>query len=257
MVRGWWIICLFLGGCIFEFHPYEIRLTAEKQNLNAKAITRIQATVPHDTLRIALIADTQRAYDELSMIVRSANAQTYDFMLIAGDIAEYGLQWEYDQIFEILKDLKKPFVSVIGNHDYQGDGRHIFNRMYGPTNDWFRYGRFNFILHDTNSREHNFSGLIPDLSFLSNHLADSLTNLVIGHISPFSPDFDPNIFIPYTQLLNDRAVLLGVYGHDHSFKILKDEHTEVTYVVCPAPDKRFYLMLTVWSDDFELERIYY
>lgn len=256
-MRGWWIGGLLLAGCIFEYHPYEIRLEVDLKNLNAKSITNLLSTQPKDTLRIALIADTQRAYDELSQIVKSANSHIYDFMLVAGDLTEYGLQAEYDQVGDLLKQLKRPYMCAIGNHDFQGDGKHIFNAMFGPTHDSFQYGHFNFILHDTNSREHNFSGLIPDLDYLSKHLDKSYTNVVIGHVSPFSPDFDPTLKANYTQLLNERHVVLGVYGHDHSFKILKDELDEVTYLVCPSPDRRFYLMLTLWASDFVVEQIYY
>jgi 3',5'-cyclic-AMP phosphodiesterase len=256
-MRWCWVVAWLLTGCVFEYHPYEIRLKPEEQNLNAKSITRIQSVAPTDTLYIALIADTQRFYDELELIVESANTRTYDFMLIAGDITEYGLEQEYRWIHKSLKKLKQPYVAAIGNHDFQGDGKHLFRQMFGPTESSFSHGRFNFVLHDTNSREHNFSGVVPNLPFLRNELSDSLTNIVVGHVSPFSSDFDPTLTAPYLQLFNQKQVLLAIYGHDHSFKLTMDEQDEVTYLVCPSPDQRFYLMLKVWATHYELEKIYY
>ncbi|NJN29019.1 MAG: metallophosphoesterase, partial [Cyclobacteriaceae bacterium] len=146
-----WGLAFVFSGCIFEYNPYEIRLEPALQNLNSKAIEKIKATPAKDTLTIALVADTQRFYNELERIVKSANQQQYDFMLVAGDITEYGLEQEYRWINQILEKLKQPYICVIGNHDFQGDGSHVFKKLFGPLNDSFEYGHFNFILHDTNS----------------------------------------------------------------------------------------------------------
>lgn len=249
---------LFLTACFFEYHPYEMRLEPSMRDLNAKAYQKIQQTPPTDTLRIALIADTQRSYDAVERIVNSANSLSYDFMLVAGDITEYGLEQEYRWVHNILKKLHRPYVATIGNHDYQGDGSHIFQKMYGPVNDWFRYGHFNFVVHDTNSREHNFSGSTPNVPWLSSALAnENYTNIVLGHVPPFSDDFDADQKVNYEHMLTNRNVLLAIYGHTHAFHTEQPDGHSFAYIVCPSPDKNFYLMVSVWADGYELEKIYY
>lgn len=250
-------LAVFLTSCFFEYHPYEMRLEPSLRNLNAKAIEQIRNTPATDTLRIALVADTQRSYDELERIVKSANRIRYDFMLVAGDLTEYGLEQEYRWVHKILNKLKQPYVAAIGNHDYQGDGSHIFRNMYGPLNDSFQYGHFNFVLHDTNSREKNFSGNIPDIPWLSHTLANAYTNIVLAHVPPFSIDFDADMVSGYEQTLAENNVMLAVFGHTHTFQLTSPENHDLTYVVCPSPDKGFYLMLTLWVTGFDLEKIHY
>ncbi len=249
---------LTLTSCFFEYHPYEMRLESSMRDINAKAVKEIKGKPASDTLRIVLIADTQRAYDNLERIVNSANQLTYDFALMAGDITEYGLEQEYRWVHESLRRLKQPYVAAIGNHDYQGEGRHLFKKMYGPLNDRFVHGNFNIVLHDTNSRENNFSGNVPDASWLSTALADErYTHIVLGHVAPFSDDFDQSLRPGYEQVLKDNKVLIAIYGHNHVYEVVHLGDSETTVIVCPSPDKGFFLTLSVWATGFELEEIYY
>ena len=253
------IFIVLASACsLFEYHPYEVRLEKEDQHLNAKALEKLNKNPAGDTIWFILTADPQRFYDNLEHLVSSANKQSYDFMLIAGDITEYGLQKEYIWINGILKRLKRPYFAVVGNHDYAGEGVTVFKKMFGPLNDSFTYGAYTFILHDTNSREVNFSGNVPNLNWLGSELAKAEGNaIVVGHVPPFSVDFDKKLENDYAALLDQSGVNLALFAHEHRFSIKQPYGDEVTYVVSPALDTKYYLMISVWDTDYSVEKINY
>src|SRR5688572_6038265 len=118
---------------LFEYHPYEIRVPEDERNWNAQSIRRIQQTVyTDDTITFLHMGDTQRFYDEVEDFVKSANRLDADFVLLAGDITDFGLNDEFHWVHDIMKDLKKPYVAVIGNHDLSGNGEAVFKERYGP-----------------------------------------------------------------------------------------------------------------------------
>ncbi len=63
------------------------------------------------------MGDTQRFYDDVEDFVARANQEDFDFVLMDGDISDFGINDEFSWIYDIMKHLKKPYVSVIGNHD--------------------------------------------------------------------------------------------------------------------------------------------
>lgn len=254
-------VLLILTSCsLFEYHPYEIRLEDSERNLNRKAFASIQATSPGDTVSFILIGDTQRFYDETEKFVSSANQQDVDFVVLAGDISDFGIDKEFQWVNEILSDLNKPYVGVIGNHDVSGAGESIFKEMYGPVNDSFIYGGIKFILINTNSREYRFNGVVPDVGWLQEELAgdDFDRAIVIGHVPPFDGDFDPELETAYAQALKSSGkVNLSLYAHQHTFKDLEPYEDGIRYVVASSMADLFYVKINVWGDSVSVEKVSY
>lgn len=258
MKRALILVSLALIACdSFEYHPFELRNKPDERDLNAASIARIQALAPRDTVRFVFIGDTQRFYDNLSRLVKSANNQSYDFMIVAGDLTEYGLQKEMSWVHRELRNLHRPYVTCIGNHDFVGAGRELFERMYGPVNVTFRFGDFQFVIHDTNSRE-NWFEQTPDMPWLQQKLSDHTgQSIVVGHTPPISEDFDPEMVTAYTNLLAQAGVQLALFGHEHRLVIDELYGDGVTYVVCPALETRYYLMITAWNTGYNIDMIEY
>lgn len=252
-----------LGACsLFEYHPYEIRLSESQRDLNEKAIEKIINTPASDTVRFIFIGDTQRFYDETEKFVARANQEDADFVVLAGDITDFGLEKEFIWVNDILSELNKPYVAIIGNHDIIAEGEAIYNQMYGPNDFFFDYSGFRFIGLNTNSREYAFSGAVPDTTWLKQSLAltdEHKQAFVMAHMAPFTGDFDERLEETYARILSESGkVNLSLYAHEHSYSEKEPYEDGVRYVVAAAVESRFYLLVKVWgTDGFNITRVTY
>ena len=160
MKRLAWILAVLFGSTscedLFEYSPNQVFDTDTEINLNAKNLEWLLSTPGDDTVTIAFIGDSQRFYDELTNFIDTVNQlPNVDFVLLAGDISDFGLLEEFELINEKFTGLNKPYIGVIGNHDVLGKGDEVFERMFGPLNFSFSYQDVKFILHNTNSKEYN------------------------------------------------------------------------------------------------------
>ena len=252
---------LFFTACdLFEYSPNQIVLDDDEKDLNAKSIAQLQAMPYKDTLRIILMGDTQRFYDETAEFVASANKQEdIDLVIHAGDISDFGFAREFKWVSEIMSGLKVPHVTVVGNHDLLVNGPKVYKEMFGPFNFSFSYSGIKFIFFDNNSREYNFNGLVPDLDWISKELEDTASfkqAVLVSHIPPFSADTDPKLEKDYTKMLSENGkVSLSLHGHQHSFSIEERYEDGITYAVSGAMDDRGYLIITLFGDAFNTEKV--
>ena len=255
---------LGLAGCdLIEFSPNDHRVPEEFTNLTEKNLARLQARpLPAgDTLRFIFTGDSQQFYDEAEALVTSVNQQQgISFMLVAGDISDFGLAREMRWVDEKLRRLNVPYLTVIGNHDMVGNGREAYQHIFGALNYSFVYGDTKFILVDTNGREYNFNGQAPDLGWLRPQLANldgARRQVVISHVPPTNDDFDPALRLPYVQTLRDaQKLVFEMNGHNHQFSITEPYEDGVTYVNSDAFSERHYMLVTVWGDQkFRIKRI--
>lgn len=249
-------------GCdLIEYHPYEVRLSASETGLNIKAFKTIDdITQGNDTISFILIGDTQRSYDQVDSFVQSANSLNHDFVIVAGDITDFGLMREFRLVNDRLQNLTTPYVAVIGNHDFSGNGQNVFKEMYGPVDDAFLVGSVKFIFLNTNSREANFNGRVPDLDFLSRELAsdDYEQAIVVSHIPPFDSDFDPILGEQYREILSrERRAKLSLHAHQHRFidQNYYDDH--IRYMVTTAIEDQAYFLFKVWGTNYSYVTIRY
>jgi 3',5'-cyclic AMP phosphodiesterase CpdA len=256
------VLVLLVAGCdLFEYHPYEVRIPDSETNLNAKAIARLQQTTPAtDTLTLILMGDTQRFYDEVEDFVSSANKQKADFVMLDGDITDFGIRDEFEWIHDIMSKLNKPYMTVIGNHDLSGNGEKVYKKMYGSLNDSFLYRDFKFILLNTNSREYAFNGKVPDLDWLQTQLAgdDFQRAVVISHVPPFDDDFDIKLAARYNEMLyTSGKVNLSLHGHQHAFRDTTYNEGHIRYLVSTSMNERMYLLIKLWDDQVDFKKIFY
>jgi 3',5'-cyclic-AMP phosphodiesterase len=256
------IIAILSSSCgLVEYHPYEVRLKDEEKGLNKKAFAAINTlSNTKDTVSFILIGDTQRSYDQVESFVSSANATNHDFVVIAGDISDFGLMQEFRLVNDRLRKLKKPYAAVIGNHDFSGNGQRVFEEMYGPINDVFMVGEIKFILLNTNSREAGFNGRVPDLDLLASELDDPNYSqaIVISHIPPFDADFDPQLEERYKHLLaHETRARLSLHAHQHRFFADNYYDDHVSYMITTAIVERGYFLFKVWNTGYSYRKITY
>ena len=250
---------LGLNSC-FEYNPNQIILDDEESGLTQKNITRIQSRPAPAVIKFAFMGDTQRFYDEAEEFVDHINTRTdIDFVIHAGDISDFGLAKEFIWVNDIMSKIRVPHLTVVGNHDLLANGRKVYNEMYGDLNYSFEYGNYKFIMLNTNSREYDFKGTIPDLIWLQNQLAENTDNkkvIVISHVPPFDVDFDKNLEQDYARILaTDPNVIFSLHGHRHSFYSGEYYDDGVDYFITTSTQKKGYAVITLTTDGESIEKI--
>jgi 3',5'-cyclic AMP phosphodiesterase CpdA len=245
-----------------EYSPNEVRLSDSEKSLNARNIARIEAAPAGDSFQFAVIGDTQRSYDELEDFVNSVNQRKdVSFVVVNGDITDFGQAKEYQWVNRTLEQLHVPYVAVIGNHDMLANGRLAFHQMFGPNNFSFSHDSTKFICLNSCSREYGYDGTVPDLNWLQGQLSDLsgyTAAFVICHVPPFHQDFDQNLSEAYNRLLvQSGKVHLSIHGHTHTYSDTRPYGKEIEYLVTGATDKRHYVLITVRNDAYEIERVEY
>jgi hypothetical protein len=255
---------LLLGGCkkFIQYHPNEIRLEEEDRDLNAKNLAKIQQLPAADSFKFVVIGGTQRFYDELDDFVKAINQRDdISFVLINGDITDFGINKEFKWISRSLRKLKMPFIGIIGNHDMLANGRQLYQLMFGPENFSFTYSGYHFVCVNTNALEDGFEGTIPDLNWLSNTLGALPAGeeaFVFSHIPPMDGDFDPALVQPYVDVLRDAGnVNYSIHGHQHRYSLTQPYGPDLNFLVVADMKKRFYVTVTVHNGIEQIEQVPY
>jgi predicted phosphodiesterase len=252
-----------LGSCkdLFQYSPNEVRLEAEDKDLNAKNIAKIKALTPKDTFRFIVIGDSQRFYDDLDNFVDHVNkVENVAFVLLNGDITDFGLNREYKWISRGLKRLNFPYIGVIGNHDMLANGRQVYKEMFGPEDFSFTYGASKFVCLNTNTMETGHDGSLPDMRWLQSQLAmneSSRNTFVFSHVSPLDGEFDKNKKDEFTTMLQRNGVRLSIHGHQHSWSISQPEGHSLKYLVVASVQKRSYALITVSGQTYTIEQKFF
>ena len=138
------LTCCLFSACqsIFDVHPYDMNLHGE-HDINAAQIGRIrQLYNTRDTLRIAFISDTHQWYTQTKAEIADINSRSnIDFVVHCGDMTDTGTTNEFRMFRNILRELKVPYVVVLGNHDFLGTGDQTYEWMFGPRNFSFIVSR--------------------------------------------------------------------------------------------------------------------
>lgn len=254
---------LLLNACdLIEYSPNQVFDRNTPRDLNQKHIARLLHNTGDDTIRFVLTGDSQRAYKNASDFVNVVNnIEGVDFVLLAGDISDFGLLNEMEWINEIFSKLNAPYIGVIGNHDLVANGEEIYKRMYGPLDFSFIYRSVKFVCHNTNSREVNFDGNVPDMAWLKSELRASAgvnAYIAVAHVPPFSVDFDPKLEAGYINLINSSPnTLAALYAHNHSEEVRYPNEQPIPYLVTHAVGRRQFLLLEIVRGKLKYESIKY
>jgi hypothetical protein len=255
-----------LAGCdLIEYSPNETRTPEEYSDLTRKNLEEL-ASRPKptggDTLRFVFTGDSQRFYSEAEDFVKSVNQQRgISFVVIAGDISDFGLVREMQWVDARLRKLNVPYLTVIGNHDQVANGREAYQQVYGPLNYTFSYGETQFVLVDTNGREYGFSGKVPDVDWVRSQTAvlpDGVKRqIVLSHVPPEDADFDPQLVRPYVSALEQApGMVFELNGHRHGFGIGQPFENGLTFINSYGFEKRRYVVLTLWGEkEFKLDAV--
>jgi 3',5'-cyclic AMP phosphodiesterase CpdA len=213
-------------------------------DLNAKNILKLLSKPDdgRDTVTVLFIGDSHRYYDELEALIVEANRIPHlDFVILDGDITDFGLLEQFLWINQRLEKLNVPYICVIGNHDLTGNGSDVYAQLFGEKNFSFTYKKYKFLFHDSNGREYKFNGNVPNLWWLTNELNDSIPKwfIPVSHIPPFSEDYDKTLEKPYNALLASKSkCIASLHAHMHEASDSYNYNDRVRYIVCNSVEKK-------------------
>lgn len=197
------LVCAaLLASCRnFEYHPYAADIYG-RTAIHASSIADIERLAAgRDTIRFAFLTDTQGAYDELRDAVAWLNTRPEVlFVVHGGDQSDFGLTKEFLWTRDILDDLHRPYLCLLGNHDCLGTGEHTFETLYGEANFSLNAAFLHLVALNTVALEYDYSKPVPDFRFIEADnasaaaLADSLTaTVVVMHAPPHDEQFNDNV----------------------------------------------------------------
>ncbi len=251
------LLLVALFGCSkFEYHPYDGRVYGNK-NLNRKNIGIIEKLCAgRDTICFAVISDTQRSYDDTRKLVRSINLRDeVDFTINLGDLTDFGETKEFVWMRDVLEQLSKPCVCLIGNHDCLGTGEKVYREIYGEENFAFTAGFVRFVCINTNSREYDHTTAVPDFAFIKNEadsFPDGVYNTVVAmHAPPGSEQFDNNISRFFeNEIRKFPGLLFCLHGHTHHTTANDIFGDGTVYYGCGNAAKRTYLVFKIYRGGY-------
>jgi Icc protein len=255
------LLCTSLFGCKnFEYSPNQIFDNDSYTDINKNNLKKLGDGKDDDTVRFVLTGDTQRSNDETVDFYKKVNSMSdIDFVIVAGDITEFGVFKEMEWIARSLENLNVPYVAVIGNHDLTSRGRDAFLHMFGELNYSFIYGGVKFICHDTNSREYNFNGRVPNIPWLKKELQpdERVENYVaISHVPPSSRDFDEKLLEDYTNAFDQApGFLTSFHAHTHNFEEFKLNGSDTPFIITSAIGKKEFLLVEIVKNKLSFEQI--
>jgi len=251
------ILLLQITACddIFEYSPYVINFNGDETNLTQKNIDRLLSTEVPDTIIIALTGDSHRFYDESERMVNKINKE-YDinFLIHNGDFSDYGIPQQYQWSNEIYSALNAPYFVVIGNHDLVSNGEESYKEMFGSLNFSFIYGSYKFIFINTNSREFEFNGNVPDINWLKQEIKPSQEfekTVLVFHTPPFDEDFDSELEDEFmNELRSANNVLFTTHGHLHSFNFKEPYNDGIKFINTSSVEYNEFVLVKIFNHEF-------
>lgn len=146
------------------------------------------------------------------------------FIIITGDVTEFGFEEEFTSLTAILKSSKRPIYPAMGNHDvrWSNSGKENYRHAFGEAYKTVDHNGVRFVLMDSSMLiEHygHFDG--QQLKKLESDL-ESMTDGMFAVLAMHHPPLSPGHFIDneyqFADLISRYNVPLVCDGHGHAFQ---------------------------------------
>lgn len=181
----------------------------------------------------ALVTDTHvggsGADEDLRKTVKDINYNdSLSFIILSGDITEFGSDRELKLARQILDSLNKPWYIIPGNHDtkWSESGANSFRTIFGSESFAFRYQGYLFIGTNSGPNMRMGPGQIPreNIVWLDSVLnAPENMDLKIISVNHYPLDERLNNWFELTDRLKKHDVRLELCGHGHSNRVMNFE----------------------------------
>jgi len=110
------------------------------------------------------------------------------FIIDGGDLIYSGRMNEWSELMKVWH-FNKPVFLASGNHEYQGEGKSIYKKLFGPTDYSFSLGNYYYIFMDNTERGYTLSS--AQWAWLEKELEKAKNEgkkpILIMHTPPFDP----------------------------------------------------------------------
>ena len=248
------LIAIFSCERTFEYSPYQADVKSEYLNTTSQNLQQIQEMGSGSAdFTFAFISDSHFQYDNLRKVIDDINGnEVVQFVLFGGDMADQGILKDYEIFHELLEKLEKPYLTVIGNHDYLSNGKEIYKKMFGDLNYSFEFNNSKFIMFDDIFWESN---MLPDFNWLDNELEGSERFehvFVVAHIPPFGDQFDTSSQDRYREMMASYDVSLSLHGHTHRYLFEEPYSDGVDYLVVPSLKEPEYGLISIENGEISV-----
>ena len=130
-------LLFLLQGCGgFEYSPNQVFSGDSRRDINQNNIERLVAEPADELIRFVLTGDSQRAYKDAKDLVKAINQlDDIDFVVLNGDISDFGLYQEMESVDRLFSKLRRPYIGVIGNHDLVAKSPNTLAALFAHTHN--------------------------------------------------------------------------------------------------------------------------
>lgn len=229
-----------LSGCQFDLSPWEtdVKCPGRSVDENLEQLALLEAgSSPQDTFKVAVIGDPQQYPGDLELVIKRINKMDdVDFVLLLGDVAETGIEKEFEWSCKALSHTTKPIMAVVGNHDALAYGSVIWQNIFGGFDYSFSYKGTKFVAYNDNKYEFND---VPDKAWLQEEAFvgdEEVRNHTIGmsHIEPW--DNEPEL----SGFLKQTGFDYMFHAHNHKFSFWQEQGVFLPhYITADTRDEKF------------------
>jgi len=151
---------------------------------NRKQIKRLQSK-KQATFTFAVLGDNRDGDNTFKYMLKSIDKHNYVFALDNGDLVNSGLNSQYLNFYNMIKNERTPFLVSVGNHDVQNNGATHYKRIFGRPYYSFSYSKSLFVVLDDSDQQ----GLgTVQAKWAEKELKKHFTHkFVFLHVPPFDP----------------------------------------------------------------------
>jgi outer membrane protein assembly factor BamB/predicted MPP superfamily phosphohydrolase len=159
--------------------------------------------------------------EDLRRTVADINNQTtIQFVVISGDITEFGADSEIQLAKQILDSLNKPWYIIPGNHDgnWSESGANTFKKLFGNETFYFKAGKYVFLGTNCGPNMRMGPGQIPreNIVWLDSALNTVPSSAPIIFVNHYPQDSSLNNWYEAIDRLKKKNIQLILCGHGHA-----------------------------------------
>lgn len=189
--------------------------------------------------KFAMVSDTHvgsdNALEDLQRTVADINAQPeLAFVVISGDITEFGADEELRLAKSVLDGLHKPWYIIPGNHDtkWSESGGNTFRKVFGSETFSFTYGGYRFLGTNCGPNMRMGPGQVPreNVVWLNKQLREMDTITPVVYVNHYPQNADLNNWYEAIDPLKKHNIQLILCGHGHANHVFNFE--DIPGVMC-------------------------
>lgn len=181
------------------------------------------------SFKFAQVTDThvggQTGADDLRRTVADLNKQKdIDFVILSGDVTEFGSDEELALAKQILDSLKLPLYILPGNHDsnWSESGANSFRKVFGSEAFFFNHKGYQFLGTTSGPNMRMSPGQVPRENLVwidSVFKANPNSNVPLIAINHYPLDSSLNNWYELVDRIHGRNIQFALCGHGHANKL--------------------------------------